>query len=368
MSETNNISIIVPMYNARNVIQDLINDVLAQTMTQWELILVDDGSLDDTCEICEKYLLSDNRINLIKNNHLGVSAARNRGIETAKGEWITFVDADDRLLDGFLMSLFEPTKSDENIDIVYCGYAVVGVSSTQINTYQSKNYIGKNEIKELLGASSILYRCSPWAKLFRRSLIVDNNLRFDISLSISEDRLFFYHYCVFVKGIALTSNIGYLYGSFSPTSLKNKHFPLSMLAERQQKMTRATWDMVESFNLVGEQTFLLVEHLMKIMMASMQSAFEDTGFSYKTCKQQKVFFNQYFDNDLYKYIVQTKRWREYLSNNRNMQLILSNKFMSYNFKQFYSQFVLKIKLLFHSIIHRTSVKHTFGKSVVLVNK
>lgn len=110
-----NISVIVPTYNCANIIDGLISCIQYQTFREWELLLVDDGSIDNTREVCELYTQNDSRIRVIANEHQGVSASRNAGIESAKGEWITFVDADDMLVRGCILPY--TTKLDKQIRI-----------------------------------------------------------------------------------------------------------------------------------------------------------------------------------------------------------------------------------------------------------
>lgn len=362
------ISIIVPLYNAKKHVADLCKLCTNQTRLLWEMILIDDGSKDGTPALCKKYAEKDERIRLICNQHQGVSVARNTGIEAARGEWITFVDADDLLLDGFLASLYEATCQNKDVDIAYCGYAVVTGASTTLNTYKTKTYIGDEQIKDLLGSSDILYRCSPWAKLFRRSVMMDHHLRFDTNLSISEDRLFFYQYLLHAKGIATTSYIGYIYGSFSPTSLKNKHFPIEMLSYRQEKMTEETHRILNRFSLEGDDAYLLIEHLMKIMQASMQSAFAETGLSSKTCQTQKDFFAKHFDKVLYDKLAQSKKWQSQLANNFLMKDILGNSFWRINWKLFCNDLNLHIRMFAHRLLPKKDITNSYECALKIINK
>ena len=89
------ISIIVPVYNTEKYLDQCIQSVLAQTYTNWELLLIDDGSTDSSGAICDKYAAEDNRIRVFHKENGGVSSARNLGLDNAQGEWISFVDADD---------------------------------------------------------------------------------------------------------------------------------------------------------------------------------------------------------------------------------------------------------------------------------
>ena len=332
------ISVIVPLYNVESIIHNLIDCFKRQTFESWELLLIDDGSTDGTCKVCQEYESVDTRIRLIQNSHQGVSATRNKGIVESKGEWITFVDADDLVLDGFLESLWNASHSSNYVDLVFGGFIIVECNNKQIKTFNSNVYLGNKEIHDFLASSSILFRCSPWAKLFRKKVIIENHIFFDINLSISEDRLFFYNYIIYARGLATTSYMGYIYGSFSATSLKNKHFPFEMLAYRQQQMTKCTYKVIQVFSLKDNEIYLLVEQLMKILLASMISAFYDNGYSERTLENQQLFFDNYFDKGLYACISNDLRWKRFLISNNYMGLMVAQDFKSMN-----------RKLLFHNV-------------------
>lgn len=113
------VSIIVPVYNVENFIHECINSILKQTFTDFELILVDDGSVDLSGAICDDYSKQDKRIKVIHKENGGQSSARNRGIEAAKGDYIGFIDSDDWISDEMYMILY--TKAiDTNADIIAC--------------------------------------------------------------------------------------------------------------------------------------------------------------------------------------------------------------------------------------------------------
>ena len=89
------VSVIVPVYNAEKYLQECVDSILRQTLADLELILVDDGSTDSSPAICDRYAEQDARVQVIRQANAGLSAARNRGIEVAAGEWVAFVDSDD---------------------------------------------------------------------------------------------------------------------------------------------------------------------------------------------------------------------------------------------------------------------------------
>ena len=364
------VSVIVPVYNAEGVVSRGIDSILAQSYQDFELILVDDGSSDGSGAICYKYAQQDGRVKVIHQDNAGVSAARNAGLKAAIGEWVTFVDSDDMVLDGFLESLVAAVSKDERIDLAYCGYAIVE-GSTSIKTYQTKTYIGKEQLHDVLSSTKLLYRCSPWAKLFRRSIITDNGLKFDTNLTISEDRLFLYKYLIHVRGVATTSTVGYIYGSFSPTSLKHKRVPTEMLAYRQKAITAAAHDVIDKFRLEKGEAFLIARHLMLILFELIRNVYQESGASRKTRERQHELFASLFNADLYQDNLENDpRWIDYLKHNRLIDDMVNFRFREFNQKLKRDEMNLSIRLFAYNLLKKRWAKRStasFKKSITLIN-
>lgn len=188
------LSVILPTYNRKYCVGRMINSVLKQNFTDFELIIVDDGSSDNTAEMIEeKY--NDCRIKLIKKENGGVSSARNAGISVAVGEWITFVDSDDYLLDGFFEDIYQTLQKVDCEVLVYGGYSVD--SENQLKSIPLF-WIKSKEEKEMTKSGKDFFRdfCllhgNSWAcaKVFKRSLIVSHSLSFDENIHYGEDMLF----------------------------------------------------------------------------------------------------------------------------------------------------------------------------------
>ncbi len=115
------VSVVVPIYNAGKYLRKCLNSVAQQTLKDIEIILIDDGSTDDSAAICDEYASKDDRVKVFHKDNEGVSAARNLGIEQAKGEYLSFVDDDDHVDLWMLESLYKQVKKN-NADAVFCGY------------------------------------------------------------------------------------------------------------------------------------------------------------------------------------------------------------------------------------------------------
>lgn len=199
------ISIIVPVYKAEELLPRCIDSILSQSISDWELILVDDGSPDASGELCDQYAAQDSRIQALHKHNGGVSSARNLGIEYATGQYITFIDADDYIKPQFIEFMLLQTPAD----LVVCGFDNVGcfdfLPDAESVSLQS-NTAALNKLIDIP-----YYLDAPWCKLFRRQLIVENNHHFDHRLRLSEDTLFCYEYLSFCNIINVISERLYVY-------------------------------------------------------------------------------------------------------------------------------------------------------------
>jgi len=181
------ISIIVPVYKVEKYIDKCINSILNQTYKKLEIILVDDGSPDNSGKICDSFAKQDNRIKVIHKENGGVSSARNKGLEVASGQWITFVDSDDWIENDFCELLLNNAIT-YNADIVLCGYNRVTLSGVdKIRNTNKIIEIDENEyLKNVLNPQTGFGFCHM--KLYKHKCI--KNIEFKEGLPVGEDALF----------------------------------------------------------------------------------------------------------------------------------------------------------------------------------
>lgn len=205
MEQTPKISVIVPVYNVEKYLSRCIESILSQTFTDFELLLIDDGSTDNSSNICDMYALKDNRIRVFHKKNGGVSSARNLGLDNAKGKWITFVDSDDWIGIDFLSELIVG-----NSDLIIGGKTNTGCRN-DIKTYKPQIYqeqfIGKCLATTILDD---IFR-APWGKLFKKEIIDNNKLRFDIHMKIGEDTAFVQSYLYHCNVIQFIYSSSYFY-------------------------------------------------------------------------------------------------------------------------------------------------------------
>ena len=167
------ISVIVPVYNVEEYLEECLESIKRQTYTDIEVILVNDGSIDRSKEICERYCEKDSRFKLVNQENKGLSGARNRGMLESKGEFISFVDSDDVLKEDMLEQLMKQMTS-EDIDIVECWYTNEK-QELELSTPKNVKTIFQGDSKEALVSlcKDNIVRLNAVAKLFRRQVIVN---------------------------------------------------------------------------------------------------------------------------------------------------------------------------------------------------
>lgn len=202
------VSIIVPVYNAEKYLNRCIDSILSQTMTDFELLLIDDGSKDESGCICDEYAEKDARVRVFHKPNGGVSSARNLGLDNAKGKWITFVDADDRCSCNYLEHLL--SKVDDDTDLII-SYAVICDSTGEKAEVYPEYRVNATNFERLFVDSDMHWHTSPWAKLYRASIIYENSLRFNEMMHIGEDADFLFSFMLITDKIYVSSDTDYYY-------------------------------------------------------------------------------------------------------------------------------------------------------------
>ena len=202
------VSVIIPAYNAADVLERCVRSVLAQTYACFEVLLVDDGSRDGTPELADALAREDGRVRVVHKENGGVSSARNAGLAGARGEWLTFVDADDYLEPDFLAGLLRGTPCD----LVVSGYHTVGAHEIPEVCYEAVEARSPEAVRPLLEAhlTEMTFLC-PWGKLLRTALVREADLRFDTAMRIGEDVVFVWTYLSRCASVALSPGQAYNY-------------------------------------------------------------------------------------------------------------------------------------------------------------
>ncbi len=217
------ISVIVPIYNSEKYLKKCVNSILSQTYKDLEIILVNDGSTDNTPRICDEFAKKDNRVKVIHQENGGQATARNTGLDAAKGEYIAFVDSDDYLEQDTYELLLSMLESN-NCDISMCGHKEV---------MENENSIGANDFcDEILDTKALWQEVfgrlnnAVWNKLYLKELI--DELRFPIGMIHGEDLIFNLNYLKRCKNGVINRSEKYYYvqrvGSVTKSGFSEKKF------------------------------------------------------------------------------------------------------------------------------------------------
>lgn len=228
------ISVIVPVYNTEKYLHKCINSILNQTFTDFELILIDDGSPDNCGKICDEFAEADSRVRVFHQENKGVCVARNKGIDNARGEYISFVDSDDYLRDCALEVLYRDITA-YNADISGAGG---GRPGNNIQNTRCVVWKGKTALKKSLLDNPHTY--SACRKLYRKDFVGDT--RFEEGRKFNEDS--FFVFCCFLKQptvVIRNLTLYYLGGnpdSVSQSEFSENAFDILYFSERKQELVK----------------------------------------------------------------------------------------------------------------------------------
>ena len=215
------ISVIVPVYNAEKYLKTCLDSLISQTYTNFEVLCVDDGSTDHSLNILRFYEKKDNRIKVFTQENAGPAAARNKALQYATGDYISFVDADDYLLENAFKILVEVAGEKENWDLIIFGGNVIGEKNDYIAdklTTSFKTYIN-NKVDEVVFKEKAA-RPFLWLHFIKRKILEEPSiLRFDEELNLGEDQIFQFGYIPRAKNVIVLDSKLYNYRIEKNTSL-----------------------------------------------------------------------------------------------------------------------------------------------------
>lgn len=205
------VSVIVPVYNTEKYLPRCIESILAQTFTDFELILVNDGSTDNSGKICDEYAKKDSRIVVIHKENGGASSARNKGLEIAQGEWISFVDSDDWISSKYIEALLLDISKDQEVDFVIQGITICTKNTQQNYSPNICDIYKNNELNSLWRDLNLFRYCGSYGKLFRLNLLNKYNIRYNSKIICAEDYEFMLKYIIVCSKIKLSNTANYFY-------------------------------------------------------------------------------------------------------------------------------------------------------------
>lgn len=208
------VSVIVPVYNNEKWIGRCLESIMFQSYKNIEIIVVDDGSTDESGKIVEDYSRNDNRIRIILQANHGVGYSRNVGMSVSEGEYIVFIDSDDFISRDYIERMMERMKDD--IDLVICGYNevrlddnIVRITNTHVLNHTVCSELSGNIYRDFYKIRE--YINSPCLKIYRKKHIIQHNLEFPEDMVAGEDYIFNLSYYRHIKKYVYVPNAGYQY-------------------------------------------------------------------------------------------------------------------------------------------------------------
>ena len=249
------VSIIVPIYNVESTLNTCIKSILDQTYKEIELILVDDGSKDNSGKICDNYANKDFRVKVIHKKNEGVSIARNIGMLAAKGKYIQFVDSDDYIVESMTEKLVKSMDSEKILPV--CDINRFYTNKNSLNFIGNSDKIDVCSTEQYLIKYLIEYKTSPFIgspcnKLFIKDIIQKNGIEFQYGRTFAEDFLFNLEYLKYISEVKVLFSSLYYYRMDSLDSLTKEMKPAEYWWENYKYLYEIYKDLFIRFGLFKE--------------------------------------------------------------------------------------------------------------------
>lgn len=238
------VSIVIPVYNVMKYLNGCLESIKAQTYEDWECILIDDGSTDNSGYICDEYSERDSRFKVFHIPNGGVGNARNLGIEKISGKWVAFIDSDDTISPTYIESLVDAAEN-YNSDLTVTRYSIENENTSQIKDY---NFIPGFFLRQEMGTFFLKqthhFFYSSCYKLYKAEILLKNPIRFATDINLGEDLLFSTSFLSYITSVAFINGGKYCY-------LQHK----GSLIQRERKFTE-TYSLYQQFlNIYSKEIY-----------------------------------------------------------------------------------------------------------------
>lgn len=245
------VSVIVPVYNSQESLSKCIDSILAQTFSDFELILVNDGSNDASGDICVTYASKDSRIKVFHKDNGGVSSARNLGIEKAVGKWLAFVDSDDIVSDKYLFILVSQIVCDKQVSL--CSYGIIG-GHGKAKIWDNASLKGADFVKHIFEKGVVRFS-APWARIYNAGIVRRMNIRFPEGISMGEDAIFNLQYYCNIDILTISDEVGYFYFKSDKGSLVTKIYSYTVEREILELLKKHLTVLLNRYPELGDENF-----------------------------------------------------------------------------------------------------------------
>lgn len=256
------VSIIIPVYNSEKYLLECVHSIMNQSYEYLEIIIINDGSTDNSLSCCYELQNEDKRIKVIDIENAGVSNARNIGIKESNGELLMFVDADDYIDKDFVFTLLSNCKNAYSLSL--CGYYKVDKKKHEVNYFKSLKKIRNNKIYKTICRDSRIWN-QVWNKIYIKDIIIKNNIFFNPEIKVGEDLLFNFQYAQFINEVIYISKPLYYYRCSPNSVMSTKHIDenirlfdklrslsISKGFKKELIQTIKIYSILENFNIVCE--------------------------------------------------------------------------------------------------------------------
>jgi glycosyltransferase involved in cell wall biosynthesis len=279
------VSVIVPIYNSEQYVERCIDSLINQTLLDIEILAINDGSTDKSLEILKKIQNRDNRVKIINQQNLGVSAARNNGIKESRGHYLSFVDSDDYIDPDMLWKMYNVAIQD-NSDIVACGCVINNPKKTQRSNLNFNKTFNLDAdpysfLKNIYLSKE--FRTSSWNKLYKASIIKNKNVFISYNQVISEDTLF--NFCTLLesKQISVIPDCLYNYEVRENSLSNSKRY--EQVTERNASMILYMSEYVSRKNNKWAKDLLCYYYLQSL------SIIAELEINYNNSSKKELFLN-----------------------------------------------------------------------------
>lgn len=275
------VSIIIPVYKAESYLRQCVESILTQTLSDFELILVDDGSPDGSGKLCDEFAANDVRIQVIHKDNGGVSSARNAALSRFQGKWLTFVDSDDCLYPNALEILVHQAEQN-NLDLLQCHF-----------NREYKEGESRPNVTEVLTSKQYAlreqYLTCVWGTLFNASIVKAFSLRFDETVRLGEDQIFLLDYMQHCSRVQRIGDVLYYYRDNENGAVNNPRPEYEIASVKAFKILKRNNPIAfKRCDAMLLSWFVSLVLTSDISAATLKELFEDVSLEYLSPKAQKA--------------------------------------------------------------------------------
>lgn len=282
------VSIIIPIYNSEKYLETCLYSILKQTYSQFEVIMINDGSQDGSLEICKIFQRRSNKFQLIDQKNEGVDKARNKGLSICKGDYITFVDSDDYVEENWLKTYINALEKFPHCDWIVQGTIIDWRTSISKESLSEKLYEGNDVMEGFFLLEQRFLSGFTHNKLYKRAIIEEKEIQFRYTLK--EDLLFNMKYCQSISSLYILSEAYYHYIQRANGSLIHKRYPPYYMKELIESLRYAGITLANQYNNNDYKNFIENSYFTSFV-ALLASMYKTNGI--KNRRERIAFIREY---------------------------------------------------------------------------